>query len=219
MITITLFDYIQSELIEQGFDEFVNDAGELVLFDDDYQFTTKIMKYDEDVQKIVDWLFNGLSLKHREHDEHFKKMFLYRFVNRQINRQTIEAFKLELMNTFITNELHLNQLYADAEKYITNTSTMKQKNKQMNEGTTTSDNRQAFGELPQNNINIDVDDTVLTGASDNTISRNKQSNNQLSDGETTSESKSYQLDQLLQSSTLFENVMNIFDQRCFLQIW
>src|SRR5699024_11792863 len=52
------------------------------------------------------------------YDFHFKKAFFYRFVNRQINRQTIESFRFELISTFLTYQEHINKVYEDLEKYI-----------------------------------------------------------------------------------------------------
>lgn len=219
MKTTTLYKYIQSELIERGFNEFENAQGELVFFNKDYQFMQKIVSYDSDIQEIVNELFYGLSLDDITNDNHFKKTFILRFINRQINRQTIESFQLELMNTFLTNQVFLNQVYTNLEQYITGTAQSNQQNQQVNDGQTLSDNRQAFADLPQNQVNIDVNDSVMKSATDNTISRNKQTNNQSTDGTTTTESKSYQLDQLLQSNQLMEQVFNLFDVKCFLQVF
>lgn len=227
MTTTTLFNVIRSELIKQGHDEFIDSSGNLVLFDPDHQFMQKILNYDEDVSDIVDHLFNGASLEKREYDQHFKKSFIFRFLNRQINRQTIEAFKVELALTFMMHQSFIHSLYRDLDKYINQSqiteSNSKQVNKQDNEGTTTSDNRQAFANLPQNNVQLDVNNTVMESASDNTISRNKQTNKQKNDGETSNESKTenktYQFDELFKSNGIMEQVLNEFDKKCFLQFW
>src|SRR5699024_12361872 len=79
---------------------------------------SKIMSYDEEIKKIVNHLFNGYGLEKEEHDTHFKKMFFYRFINREINRQTVESFMFELMSTFMINQGHINRVYNDLEKYI-----------------------------------------------------------------------------------------------------
>lgn len=218
-LTTSLYNFIQTELIKQGLNEFEDAEGRLILFDKKHQFMQKIISYDDDVAKIVDDLFFNLSLENAESDYHFKKTFLLRFVNRKINRQTIEAFQLELMNVFLTNEFYINQVYQDLDKYMTGTTDSDQVNKQLNEGTTNSDHRQAYAELPQNSVNIDVNDTVMTSASDNTISRNKQSNQQAIDGNTKTESKNYALDRLVQSSQVMEQIFLTFDKKCFLQFW
>lgn len=227
MVTVTLFDYLQSELTKQDFNEFIDTDGNLVLFDEEFQFMTKILAYDTDVEKIVNRLFNGISLKKHEHDQHFKKMFLYRFLNRQINKQTIESFKVELFSTFLMNQNYINLVYSDLELFIMNTQSNKsnhtQNNEQDSDGSTTSDNRQAYAQLPQNNVQLDVDSTVMDSASDNTISRNKQINKQKNIGSTTgiteTENKAYQMDNLFKSSGIMEDILKRFDRKCFLQVW
>ena len=227
MRTTTLFNYFQSELIKKGFNEFVDNDGNLVFFEKEHQFTTKILSYDKEVSEIVNELFNGVTLDDPIHDKHFKKAFLYRFINRQINRQTIESFKLELLSVFMSNQTYINMVYKDLEKYIQqkniSTSENEQVNNQNNTGTTTSDNRSAFADLPQSTANLDVNNTVMQYPSDNTISRNKQTNQQQTDGSTTNETntenRSYQLDELFKSNGVLENILNIFDVKCFLQVW
>lgn len=227
MRTTTLFNFIQSELIKKGFNEFVDKDGNLVFFDSDHQFMSKILSYDEDISKIVDEIFNGMNLDDPFHDEHFKKYFLYRFINRQINKQTIEAFKLELLSVFMSNQKYINMVYNDLEDYIhqknISNSENEQKNSQVNSGSSTSDNRSAFADLPQSTPNLDVNNTSISYATDNTISRNKQTNQQETEGLTTNESnsenKSYSLDELFKSNGVLENILNIFDIKCFLQIW
>lgn len=226
MIT-TLYNVIRSELIKDGFNEFIDEDGKLVIFEEESQFMTKILTYDDDVQKIVNKLFTGVSLTLRENDEHFKKTFLVRFLNRQINFQTIESFKVSLLSTFLINERFINSVYDDLDKYINqsqiNENTNKQTNEQLTNGSTTADNRQAYAQLPQNNVQLDVNSTIMESANDNTISRNKQINQQENTGETTgesrSENKSYQLNELLKSSQIMENIFNEFDRKCFLQVW
>ena len=226
-VTVTLFDYTKSELINQGLSEFKDTNGTFIFFDEQQQFITKMLTYDDDVSDIVDRLFTGLSLTHRENDIHFKKTFLMRFLNRQINFQTVESFRVSLLSTFLMNQHYINTVYADLDNYINqsqiNTNTNKQTNEQRTDGSTTADNRQAYAQLPQNNVQLDVNSTIMESANDNTISRNKQINQQENTGETTgesrSENKSYQLNELLKASTIMENIFNEFDRKCFLQVW
>lgn len=216
--TTTLFKYIQSELIKRGLNEFEKD-GELILFDSKQQFMNKIFTYDDDVASIMNDLFIQQSLNDLENDHHFKRLFLYRFVNRQINRQTIESFQLELANVFLSQADYINRIYEELEQYLTGASQSNQSTKQVNDGQTTTDSRSAFSDLPQSSTNLDVDNTIMTAASDNTVSRNKQTNQQASDGTQSTHSKTYQLDQLLKTSGIMEQILNQFDRKCFLQIY
>jgi len=61
-MTTTLYSIIQSELIKKGLNEFVDTEGNLVLFNEEFQFMTKILTYDPDVQDIVNQLFQNVSL-------------------------------------------------------------------------------------------------------------------------------------------------------------
>ena len=219
MKTTTLFKIIQSELLKEGFNEFVDEDGNLIFFDSDHQFTSKILSYDEDIKNIVNDLFSNVQLDDQVFDEQFKKMFLYRFINRQINRQTVESFKMQLLYTFLNHQDFLNRLAEDLDQYLTNATEQEQINQQLTDGTTTNDNRQAFASLPQTNVNINVDDTNMKSADDNTISRNKQKNNQQTDGTTKGTSKAYQLDQLLKTNGLLDTILDDFDRKCFLQFW
>ena len=209
MTTTTLYKYVESELFKMGHNnEIVDSQGNLVFFDDDFQVMTKIMTYDDDVTYIIDELFKNVGLNESIHDYHFKKAFFYRFVNRQINRQTIESFRFELISTFLTYQDHINRVYDDLEKYIQGVSesnttqndtqenenktndTSEQKNNQNNSGSTTTDTRNARSTLPQSNIQLDVNNTIMTTADSNDISRNKQSNTQDSTNNTNSKSNS-----------------------------
>ena len=219
MKTTTLFKIIQSELLKEGLNEFVDEDGNLIFFDSEHQFTSKILSYDEDIKKIMNDLFSNHQLDEQVFDDQFKKMFLYRFINRQINRQTVESFKMQLLYTFLNHQDFLNRLAKDLDQYLTNATEQEQINQQLTDGTTTNDNRQAFASLPQTNVNIDVNDTNMKSADDNTISRNKQKNNQQTDGTTKGTSKAFQLDQLLKSNGLLDTIFDDFDRKCFLQFW
>ena len=222
LTTTTLYKIVQSELYALGHDhEIVDKEGNLVFFDNDFQVMSKIMSYDNDIETIVDRLFNHMKLNNTIHDQHFKKTFFFRFINREINRQTVESFMLELTATFLTNMNYINIVYEDLEKYLNQWSTTDQTNKQLSKeisqqinqqvasqiderlnsenstqdntqntnqtvtGNTTSDNRQASSDLPQNRVNLDVNNTVMATANNNDISRNKQTNSQDTDGTTT----------------------------------
>lgn len=219
MKTITLYKIFHSELIKQGLNEFVNDENELVYFDDDYQMMKKILSFDDDMLKLVNQLFLDHQLADPENDYHFKKTFFYRFINKQINKQTIEGFQMELVNVFLTNENYINTIYNELDKYIVGQTENEQNTKSQSDSENISDNRQAYADLPQNMVNIDVDDTEMVSASDNTISRNKQRAENHNESENTNLTKSYQLDQLIKTNGIMEEIFLKFDQKCFLQVW
>ena len=258
LTTTTLYKIVQSELYSLGHNhEIVDKDGNLVFFDNEFQVMSKVMSYDNDIENIVDLLFNHMKLNNTVHDQHFKKTFFFRFINREINRQTVESFMFELTATFLQNQDYINRVYTDMEKYILGYSeTNQDSNQDSNDlktsnsknnysniseststGNTTTDNRQARSDLPQNSVNLDVNNTVMRSANENDISRNKQNNAQNnkdeqtsvnetenkdqseshSSGESNSISKTYQLDQLFKTNNVLERIMNEFDKKCFMQ--
>ena len=226
-MTVRLFTLIQSELQKKGFNELVDNDGNLIYFDDEKQFTRKILMYDDDVSNIVDELFTGVSLAKRENDINFKKAFVYRFLNRRINRQTKEAFQYEILATFLTQQNYINAIYNDLEKYILKQSESEQSNNQKNMQTNTSvssnDSRSAYANLPQSNVNLNLNDDNMETADDNTVSKSKQasenttSNN--TSGDNSSVSSQYSLDELVKSSSLITSILDQFDVNCFMQIF
>ena len=222
-----LYDYYKSKLIEKGLNEFISDTGELILFDNEFQFTTKILKFDDDIKQITNELFNQLMLEDDFKDNHFKRNFLMKFIHRKIGTQTIEMFQMELMTTFLTYEHYINSLYNDLEKYILNENISNSESTGDSSDESISNNvtknRQAFTTLPQNNINIDLNNDVLRSADDNTISNNSTdsatTNTSQNNSESMNNSKSYNLDQLVKSNHLFNNILDEFDKRCFYQLF
>ena len=117
---------------KRGYDEYVDNDGNLKIFDKDHQILGKILNYDNEIDVIVNELFSDLKLNHPEYDRHFKKMFTYRFLNREINRQTIEAFQVELMYVFMSNQTYINRVYEDLERFLSRESQTEQTNEQTN---------------------------------------------------------------------------------------
>lgn len=217
--TITLYDYIASELQQRGHNEFVNDQGEWVAFDKKYQFIQKMMHYDEDVAEIVDELFLGSRLDDQQQDDHFKRLFILNFMERSIAFQSVEIFASKLSFVFLTNQSFINTVLTNADDYISMTQKNNQETTEENEATNITDNRQAFADLPQSEVNLDLDDDTMDYATDNTVSKNKQGNTGSSQQENQGETKTYQLDNLIKSQGLLQPVFQQMDQRCFLQTW
>ena len=117
--TTTLNEYINGELMRMDKDEFIND-GKLTIFDEEFQFIQKIIKFDEDVYKIVnEKIFKNLKFEDEKVDKHFKKSFITRFLDREINRQTIEAFASQVVYITLTHEEYINTVFgSEFYKYL-----------------------------------------------------------------------------------------------------
>lgn len=200
--TTTLMEIIQSELINNGFNEFVND-GKLTFDNQEFQFIQKVLRFDEDVKKIVDnIIFKGFKFNDERIDRYFKQSFTTRFLDREIGRQTIEAFaSLVLYETIIREDYIFTVFGSEVYKYLENhvdydlketgnmneneiqnrtneetqTSTENEKNDgEVNTtGSNISSDRELTSSLPQSEVNLDVDNDVLLYGDSNTIAKNK----------------------------------------------
>lgn len=185
--------------------------GKIVAFDDNFAFIKKAMKYDEDVHEVVtDFIFLGYEFSTSGIDKKFKKTFVNRFLNKQIEFQTIELFSSTLLSIIFTYEAHIESIYSDMEKYFNAQS----ESETTNQGTSQSDSRYLASELPQNNINLNVDDTVLNYGNQNNISRNKNKD----EGSSKTVSKQYNLESLLKAKTLIDDVFTEIERKCFYKI-
>lgn len=117
--TTTLNEYINGELMKMDKDEFINN-GKLTIFDDEFQFIQKIIKFDDDVYKIVnEKIFKNLKFEDEKVDKHFKKSFITRFLDREINRQTIELFASQVVYITLTHEEYINTVFStEFYKYL-----------------------------------------------------------------------------------------------------
>lgn len=119
--TTTLMDIIQSELQKKGFNEFVND-GKLTYNDKSYAFIQKVLRFDEDVKDIVDdIIFQGFRFNDERIDRYFKQSFVTRFLDREINRQTVEAFGTQVLHYTIIREDYIFTVFgSELYKYLEN---------------------------------------------------------------------------------------------------
>lgn len=219
MTTTTLFKIVQSELIKMGRNEFEGKEKQTTLFDfgtfdfykDELQFTNKLFKYDEDIKLIVNWLFNNFSLDDKKHDEHFKKMFIFKFLNRQIQKQTIESFKYDLSYVFLSKQDYINRIYKDADKYIhrlnlsegnsnsnaesntddTNSSLSRANTVNKDNSTSKTDSnsvdRKASSNLPNSTLSFNLDSDTFNNPSSADAGKNKSLSNTVNSGQNTTE--------------------------------
>lgn len=195
--TTTLMEIIQSELQRAGFNEFVNN-GKLTFNNQSYQFIQKVLHFDDDVKKIVDdIIFKGFSFSDERTDRYFKQAFTTRFLDREINRQTVEAFASLVLYECIIREDYIYTVFGDElYKYLENhvdfnsdeiqnqineetkddTSNETYDNTSKTNGSSVSDDREATTSLPQSEMNMNVDNDILKFADDNTITKNKTTN-------------------------------------------
>lgn len=117
--TATLMEILQSELQNKGHNEFIN-KGHLSFNDSEFAFIQKVLRYDEDVQGIVNNVFfKGFKFNDERIDRYFKESFVTRFLDREINRQTVEAFASQVLYVTLTREDYIFTVFgSEMQKYL-----------------------------------------------------------------------------------------------------
>ncbi|MDN6182228.1 MAG: hypothetical protein L0I92_05710 [Staphylococcus equorum] len=225
--TATIMDLINSELQKQGNSEFVKD-GHLVFFDEDEQFIQKIMKYDEDVQKIVtDKIFKGFQFENEQTDHDFKKTFVNQFLDREIMFQTVEKFGSQVIRLTLQHEKYIETAYEKYQELLTQESLHEdQQDTESNtsqDSTNTTDNRNLRSTLPQDEINMNIENTEMKYADENSIDKQQQkgneTGNQTGKEQGNSKDNNYNVETLNSLQNIFKEIFEIYDRYCFLHVW
>lgn len=213
MKTVSLYNYISSELNYLNNSNYVSkDKNYINYFT--YNYMKQIQLYTDPVEKITNeniFLFN--TLPNPEHDKHFKKMFINHFLTREIAYQSFEEFSIKIASVFLANYQLLVNYYENIDKILTQNT----ENKSQSDNTQSNNQRSIISTLPQNAINLSLDDNELDYADTNTISKNNTSSN----GLTSNTTKNYNIDTMIKhlGNNVLIEVLNQFDKKCFLQTW
>lgn len=218
-ITTTPYEIIKSEWLNKGNNEFVNE-GRLSFYNRDYNVLPKIINFDKEIEEIVNHMFfYDAKLLNPSSDRLFKKTWIQRFMDREIMYQTVERFAAQNVYVFNTYQTFLNKYYDDLDKYLHGEFESDTTGKDSGTGDEKSDTRFLESSLPQNEINLNVDDTQLSYGDTNNLTRQKSESSNESSNESNTMSKQYNVDDLLKINNLLEPIYNEFDLYCFLQVW
>lgn len=206
-LTTTIKDILQSELIKIGENEFINKVnGKTQITDANkkFAFVYKIMRYDEDVDGLVtNEFFNDFRLEDITADKYFKKMFCNKFIDRQIAAQTVEAFASRVTMLYMARADEILVLYENLKDFLLG--------KAQTSGHNKSGYNQLYSELPQDEVNMNLNANTQDYADNNTI--NRAFNN--IDQYTTSPNA----ENLLKLEKVWQNILEEFDLSCFLQLF
>lgn len=217
--TATIMDLINSELQKQGNSEFVKD-GKLVFFDEDEQFIQKIMKYDEDVEKIVtDKIFKGFTFDNEQTDHDFKKTFVNQFLDREIMYQTVEKFASQVIRLTLQHEKYIENAYEKYQELLTQEQWHEDEKNSKQDSTNTTDNRNLRSTLPQDEINMNIENTDMKYADENSIDKQQQKGNETGNEKGNSKDNQYNVETLKSLQNIFKELFEIYDRYCFLHVW
>lgn len=194
--TASLMDIIQTELINNGLNEFVNVINgkkQINYAHDNFKFIRKVAQYDEDVQRVVnEMFFMNFKLQNDKADLFFKHSFVTRFLDREIANQTVDLFANHLVGQMITDEPFIINLYENMDKYlisyndndnVNNTdsiSDVKNENETNSNTISNSDTHDGFNranaDLPQDNTDLDLNKNSVDYANNIDVNRGYNNN-------------------------------------------
>lgn len=206
--TSRLYDIICAEL-ERHSAEIYRSNNQLIFNQNNLMRKTLEYKDTYFIKMLQKNLFYGTSTINNR--ERFEREFLQRFINRVIKYQTVDLFSTYLA-TFISEYQELiNYCYDKYDLLVTGqVDTVSNNN-----STSTNKSNSIYSNLPQNQINMNLDIDTLDYADDNTITKSRASNS----GTDKSTSSAYDIDALSKISALKEKIFKDMDNLLFSQLY
>lgn len=161
------------------------------------------------INMLRETLFYGTTPINKR--ERFEREFLQRFINRVIKYQTVDLFATYLA-TFVSEYQELiNYCYDKYDMLVLGqVDTVSNNN-----STSTNKSNSIYSNLPQNQINMNLDIDTLDYADDNTITKSRGTNS----GTDKSTSSAYDIDALSKISALKEQIFKDMDNLLFSQLY
>ena len=206
--TSRLYDIIYGELERHGA-EIYRSNNQLIF--NQANLMRKTLEYKDPyfIKILREALFYGTTTINQR--ERFEREFLQRFINRVIKYQTVDLFATYLAS-FVSeyNEL-INYTYDKYDMLVLGqVDTVNNNN-----STSTNKSNSIYSNLPQNQINMNLDIDTLDYADDNTISKSRATNS----GTDKSTSSAYDIEALSKISALKEQIFKDMDNLLFSQFY
>ena len=206
--TSRLYDIIYGEL-ERHRAEIYRSNNQIIFNQANLMRKTLEYKDQTFIKMLQETLFYGTSNINQR--ERFEREFLQRFINRVIKFQTVDLFSTYLA-TFVSEYQELiNYTYDKYDMLVTG----QVETVSNNNSTSTNKTNSIYSNLPQSQINMNLDIDTLDYADDNTISKSRSSNS----GTDRSTSSAYDIEALSKISALKEQIFKDMDNLLFSQIY
>ena len=206
--TTRLYDIIYGEL-ERHRAEIYRSNNQIIF--NQANLMRKALEYKDPnfISMLQETLFYGTSNINQR--QRFEREFLQRFINRVIKFQTVDLFTTYL-STFVSEYQELiNYCYDKYDLLVTG----QVETVSNNNSTSTNKTNSIYSNLPQNQINMNLDIDTLDYADDNTISKSRATNS----GTDRSTSSAYDIEALNKISALKEQIFKDMDNLLFSQIY
>lgn len=212
--TSTLEDILRNEASKyQDWDDiFNNKDGQLIRYGATDALIYQVAQYSNMVAELCDHaFFSGYTLSNEDADRFFKKMFVNRFLIREIGFQTVDIFRTRLVGLLLQYEKYIVNTYVNYEKMFSGHSETTTDQK----GQGTNKQRYAHISLPQNNVNIDLNNDIAEYADINDLTNNSNDNK----SNTKTASDKFSPDVLRKLENVYQRVLDDFDVKLFLQVF
>lgn len=206
--TSRLYDIIYAEL-ERHRAEIYRTNNKIIF--NQANLMRKTLEYKDPyfIKMLQETFFYGTSNINQR--ERFEREFLQRFINRVIKYQTVDLFSTYLASFISEYQELINYTYDKYDMLVTG----QVETVSNNNSTSTNKSNSIYSNLPQNQINMNLDIDTLDYADDNTISKSRAINS----GTDRSTSSAYDIDALSKISALKEQIFKDMDSLLFSQIY
>ena len=206
--TSRLYDIIYGEL-ERHRVEIYRTNNQIIFNQANLMRKTLEYKDPNFIRMLQETLFYGTSNINQR--ERFEREFLQRFINRVIKYQTVDLFSTYLASFVSEYQELINYTYDKYDMLVT----AQAETVSNNNSTSTNKSNSIYSNLPQNQINLNLDIDSLDYADDNTISKSRATNI----GTDRSTSSAYDIEALNKISVLKEQIFKDMDNLLFSQIY
>lgn len=214
MITTTsLLRILKAKAYRSGHDDiFDKKANQIIRQGGDNALIIQLAKYTDFADTLVtSELFAGERLKVVEADKYFKKIFVNKFINREIKYQTLDLFRNQLISLYFSNEDYICYLYENYKNLMENKTTTNSNST----NNRTNNSRSAHSDLPQDNTGLDLNNDVVDYANYTDYSKTREKGDGTNDSVQTRPS----VENLEKLNLLWSKKLEEFDKKLFLAIW
>ena len=206
--TSRLYDIIYAELDRHRVE--IYRSNNQIIFNQ-ANLMRKTLEYKDPyfIKMLQETLFFGTSNINQR--QRFEREFLQRFINRVIKFQTVDLFSTYLASFISEYQELINYTYDKYDLLVT----AQVETVSNNNSTSTNKSNSIYSNLPQNQINMNLDIDTLDYADDNTISKTRATNS----GTDRSTSSAYDIEALSKISALKEQIFKDMDNLLFSQIY
>ena len=206
--TSRLYDIICGELDRHRV-EIYRSNNQIIFNQNNLMRKTLEYKDPKFIKILQENLFYGTSNINQR--ERFEREFLQRFINRVIKYQTVDLFSTCLASFISEYQELINYTYDKYDMLVMG----QVETVSNNNSTSTNKTNSIYSNLPQNQINMNLDIDTLDYADDNTISKSRATNS----GTDRSTSSAYDIEALNKISALKEQIFKDMDNLLFSQLY